>query len=294
MIFKNAKLYQVVAPINVQNVEQKLSEFAEREPGSQELGCSGWGTVLGAVRAYSNSGNYLFKLTKQERILPSSVVNDELQKAVEDTEQETGAPVSKKARMEIKQGIIQRLLPRAFVRKSFTHGAYIPSKQLIIVNSPSDSKAEVFLAMLRKSLGSLPVLPFFRASLTEQLTDWIGGRGAPGTFELLEKVKLAGRSDEYAKAAFDNQDLTADEVIDSIHSGKFVCELAVSWDETLSCIICEDGTIKRIKFRDVITEQNDDIPRDQVEARFDADVALELGELARFTNSLITNLDEAA
>jgi recombination associated protein RdgC len=62
--------------------------------------------------------------------------------------------------------------------------------------------------------------------------------------------------------------------------------LAVEWDETLSALIQEDLTIKRLKFSDVMREQNDDIPKDQQLARMDANFALMSGEIVRFAERL--------
>ena len=65
-----------------------------------------------------------------------------------------------------------------------------------------------------------------------------------------------------------------------------VQKLAVEWDETLSALIQEDLTIKRLKFSDVVQEQNADIPKDQALARLDANFALMSGEIVRFADRL--------
>ena len=44
--------------------------------------------------------------------------------------------------------------------------------------------------------------------------------------------------------------------------------------------------IKRIKFFDVLQEQNDDIDKDDITAKIDADFALMAGELNRLINDL--------
>ena len=48
----------------------------------------------------------------------------------------------------------------------------------------------------------------------------------------------------------------------------------------------EDLGIKRLKFSDVMREQNDDIPKDQLLARMDANFALMSGEVVRFAKRL--------
>ena len=64
-------------------------------------------------------------------------------------------------------------------------------------------------------------------------------------------------------------------------------KVALEWDESLSFMLCDDLSIKRIKFFDVIQEQNDDIDSDDVVAKIDADFALMAGELNRFIHALL-------
>ena len=61
----------------------------------------------------------------------------------------------------------------------------------------------------------------------------------------------------------------------------------MEWDESLSFILCDDLAVKRLKFYDVLQEQNDDIDSDDVIARLDADFALMAGELNRFIDDLL-------
>ena len=64
--------------------------------------------------------------------------------------------------------------------------------------------------------------------------------------------------------------------------------MRLEWDESLSFILCDDLAVKRLKFYDVIQEQNDDIDSDDVVAKLDADFALMAGELKPFYRSLIS------
>jgi recombination associated protein RdgC len=85
------------------------------------------------------------------------------------------------------------------------------------------------------------------------------------------------------------QDLVCDEIANHIEAGKLVTKLALDWQERVQLILSDDGSLKRLKFSDTLREQNDDIDRDDVQARFDADFILMTSELA----ALVSNTIEA-
>ena len=65
---------------------------------------------------------------------------------------------------------------------------------------------------------------------------------------------------------------------------------AAQEQETLTAVIAEDGSFKRVKFTDRLKEETDDIPKDQVEARLDAEFALMSAELSAFLDFMRTSL----
>lgn len=290
MWFKNLKVYSITEALEIdtETLQQQLTELAFRHCGKQELATMGWVAPLegGAEMFHTTNGNFWLTLKKQERLLPSSVINAELDEKVAQIEQETGSPVGKKAKQDLKQEIVHRLLPQAFTKNSFTHGMLCPKDNLVIVDASADGKAETFLAMLRKAMGSLPVVPLGRTSVSNELTHWLSDNATPSNIELLDEAELKENSEEAGIIRCKNTDLTSEEILNHIESGKFVQKVSVKWEDTLTAILQEDLSVKRLKFTDVLREQNDDIPKDQKAARLDADFALMSGELIRFVEFL--------
>ena len=289
MWFKNLKLYTLTQDIQLDesDLQDKLAENAFRPCGAQDMSTMGWSSPLGQGDSYFHAANGMFWLTlkKQDRLLPAAVVNAELAEKVEQIEADTGSPVGKKAQQDLKQEIIHRLLPQAFTKNSFTHGFVSVKDNLVVVDASADGKAEAFLAMLRKSIGSLPVVPMARKSVQAELTMWVRDK-APESLVLLEEAELRAADESDSLVRCKNQDLGAEEILNHIDAGKLVQKVAVEWDETLTALIQEDMSIKRVKFTDVIREQNDDIPKDQQAAKLDADFALMSGEVVRFARWL--------
>ena len=290
MWFKNLKIYSITEALKIdpETLQQQLSQVAFRHCGKQELATMGWVPPLegGQELFHFANGRYWLTLKKQERLLPSSVIKAELDEKVEQIEQETGSPLGKKAKEDLKQEIVHRLLPQAFTKNTFLHGILCPAENLVIVDASADGKAETFLAMLRKAIESLPVIPLSRSSIEAHLTHWLTDDSVPGSVELLDEAELKDSAEEASIIRCKNQDLMSEEMLNHIATGKMVQKIAVKWDDTLSAIIQEDLTVKRLKFTDVLREQNEDIPKDQKAARLDADFTLMAGELIRFIQFL--------
>lgn len=67
-------------------------------------------------------------------------------------------------------------------------------------------------------------------------------------------------------------------------------KLALDWQERVSFVLTDDGMIKRLKIADVLLEENDDIDREDILQRFDADFVLITGELSALIKNLIDAL----
>jgi recombination associated protein RdgC len=291
MWFKNLKLYSLTQTMELaeEDLQAKLKEFPFRPCGSQELSTMGWSSPFnhGESLCHSANGKFWLTLKKQDRLLPAAVINAELAEKVALIEAETGSPVGKKAQQDLKQEIIHRLLPQAFTKNSFTHGFISTADNLIVVDASADGKAEVFLAMLRKALGSLPVVPLARQSVQAELTAWLKDDSVPNDVVILEEAELRSLEEDGAIVRCKNQELHSEEMLNHLEAGKTVQKIAIEWDETFSAVLQEDMAVKRLKFTDVLTEQNDDIPKDDRLAKMDADFALMSAEIVRFTHRLI-------
>ena len=283
MIFKNAKIYTLTQPLTLTSelLEKALGEHEFRHCGAHDLATMGFARCIGGLFAHAAQGMFTVRIQKEEKLLPSSVVNAKLEEAIERVEMETGAPVGKKAKADLKQEIVAKLLPQAFTDRKSTYGTIIPESNLVIVHAGSYSQAEAWLAMVRKAIGSLPVVPFARRSIQSELTNWVTDT-TPDTISLLEEAELKATDDTGGLVRVKNQELDSAEVSAHLDAGKLVQKVAFEYDEAFTAILCEDGSIKRIKLTDRVLEENDDIPKDQVEARFDADVYLYVSTLLGF------------
>jgi recombination associated protein RdgC len=124
-------------------------------------------------------------------------------------------------------------------------------------------------------------VPFARHTLQIELTRWVTDT-TPDTINLLEEAELKATDDTGGMVRVKNQELDSAEVSAHLDAGKLVQKVALEYGEAFSAVFYEDGSIKRIKLSDRFLEENEDIPKDQVEARFDADVYLYVNTLLGF------------
>ena len=195
--------------------------------------------------------------------------------------------MGRKEKQSLKDEIIFSLLPKAFAKSSLDFAYIAPQEKLIVVNSSSAKRAEDLLSKLREALGSLRCIPISAKNIpTQVMTHWLQTGKLANEFELGEDCELqAGKDARVIKCK--KQDLTANEILSHINSGMFVSKLAVTWKESIHCVLDDQLAVKRLKFDDVISEKaNERNPESKAE-QFDADFAIMSGELKNFIVALL-------
>lgn len=285
--FKNALIYQLTQSLDWENLEEQLQECVFTPCGSNDTSKFGWIAPLSTseLLAYQANGNILLVAKREEKILPKDVVTRETDKRVQALEEKEHRKLKKVERRSIEDDVIATLLPQAFSKFKSTALYIDTAKKLIFVDAASSKTAEDALALLRKSLGSLPVVPLtFNCAPCEVMTRWVTDT-APDWLILREEVEIREK-DDLGIIHCKQKAVEDDEIIELVQNG-LVSKLALEWENNLKFVLIEDGTLKRLKFDDNITEKNDDIVKEDLTARFDADFVLMVSVLGKTVDSLI-------
>lgn len=284
--FKNILVYRLNKEIalSMDELEQQLASLAFTPCSSQDMTRTGWVSPMGdrgEALIHVTGKQVMMCARKEDKILPATVIKQALQDKVEKLEGEQGRKLKKTEKATLKDEVVYTLLPRAFSKFSQTFVWLDLEKQLVIVDSGSAKRAEDNLALLRKTLGSLPVVPLnFNESVELKMTEWVRSGELPAGFTLMDEAELKAVLDEGGVIRCKKQELVSDEIATHIEAGKFVTKLSVDWEDRLQFMLCDDGSIKRIKFSETLREQNDDIDKADFAQRFDADFVLMTGELS--------------
>lgn len=295
--FKNAIIYRLTNPMalmaQLPTLEDSLCAFQFNPCGSQDMARTGWipATEQHHTLVHQANGQYLLTIQKQEKIIPGPVIKQHLNARITKLETEQARKLKKTEKDALKDEVLHSLLPRAFVKNSRTQLWIDITNGLIVVDASSARKAEDALALLRKSLGSLPVIPLTIEKPVElTLTEWVRSGLVPAGFAMGDAAELQHILADGGVAKVKKQDLTSDEIKTHIEAGKVVTKLALDWMERISFTLSDSFMLSRLKFCDELRDQNDDIDREDVLARFDADFTLMTGELAALINQLVTAL----
>ena len=114
---------------------------------------------------------------------------------------------------------------------------------------------------------------------------------APDDFEILDEAELQSSADDGGIIRCKKQDLDADEILAHMQAGKLVHKLAVNFQDKLTCVLAEDLSVKRVKFTDIVLEQNEDIDKTDMAAKIDADFVLFSSEIKLFIESIAGAFD---
>lgn len=301
MWFKHLHLYRLhdAPELDADSLETALGEQAFRPLGGSEARRLGWSAPAGRAGTqllHELQGQRLMTALRQERILPASVVREEVEERSEAIETREGRKLPRKEKLAIKEEVYEELLPRAFVRSQKIDLWWDSRRQLIAVNASSRKRAEELLDLLRETLGSLKVTPLASQTLPMRaMTTWLGDAGSrPADLVLGDQVELKAKGDDGVLRAR-QVDLDSDEIQQLLESGRQASKLALSIEGRLSFVLHDDLAIKSLRFDDALIDeasQTDD--GDDALVRLETDFILMTQALAENIERLIEWLDGEA
>jgi recombination associated protein RdgC len=233
-------------------------------------------------------GHWLVKLKREQRLLPSSVVQERVDELAEHIEATTGRKPGKKAKKELKEQAQHELLPRAFTKTSATQVWIAPAQGLLFVDAGSSSRAdEVVTLLIQASPGLSLQLVQTAESPAACMAAWLLDGVTPEGFQIERECELKGSDDEKPVVRYARHPLDIDEVRAHLTSGKMPTRLALSWKDRVAFTLTEGFAIKKISFLDLAFEGRPEASGDEA---FDADMALATGELGGLIPALIEGL----
>lgn len=291
MWFKNLRIYRLTQAIahTPEELSEALAQHEFQPCGKLDPVKYGWVPPLGrhgSEFVHAANGNIMLCAKRQEKIIPSALIKEELENKVLHIQDEEGRFVSRAEKDNLKDEIIFTLLPKALAKSSLDFGYIDTLNSLLIVNTSSAKRAEDFISALRETLGSLKVIPLVPVNPPPQvMTGWVREGVIGDKFVLGEECELQATK-EGRVIRCKKQDLTATEIQNHLESGMVVTKLAITWNEAISCIIDDQFSVKRVKYEDAVQEKLQDHHAETAAEQFDMDFSIMTVELAAFIKAL--------
>lgn len=298
MWFKNLYLFKLESPfsLSAEALHEALEQRQFAECAATQRESFGWVPPLGRDSeslTHATNGYILMTMARQERLLPASVIREEMEHRVAEIELQEDRKVSNREKKELREAIEFELLPQAFTRTQHMDAWIDPNDGWVVINTASSKRAEELANLARKTLGSFPVAPVQTDNPpAASMTRWLKQGSLPAPFTFGQDCELRSEGSEPGVAAFRKHELLTDEVIATLNNGKYVSKLAMIWDEKIQFMLTEDLQLTRLRFLDVLEEQmQDEDPQSHAE-RLDIEFALMTGEVTQMLGQLLAHLQE--
>lgn len=302
MWFKNMQVFRLLEslPFDAEDFNQKLADVELQPCARTQLSSQGWVSPFGRdseVMLHAAGGCWLFSLGIEEKLLPATVISQAVEDKASEIEAREGHKMSRKRRLSLRDETIFSLLPQAFSRRSQINAYFDTQQNFLIIDTSSLSKAEDFCSMLRKTIGSLKIVPLkTKHNPSLVMTKWLVEQRIPEGFLIEDSCEMVDADRDAGVIRCTHQDLSTHEIVSHLKSGKQLSRLGLNWRDKLSFVLAEDLSIKRIKFLDLIREQHDTSHVETKAEQLDADFSLMIGEFRELWQDIFNSfagLDDA-
>lgn len=292
MWFKNLQVYRLPAhwDVSADQIASWLAAQAFAPCSSIEAQSSGWVSPNGTDQlVYHANRQFLLQLNTERKLLPSSVINQVAKARAAEMAEQQGFPPGRRQMKELKEQVLDELLPRAFSIVRSTRAWIDPVNGWLIIDAASPARAEEVIKLLLQGIPKFP-MESWRTKLSAQtaMTGWLAEDDAPVNFTIDQDTELRAPGESKATVRFVRHTPEPDDVRRHIASGKQCVKLAMTWNDKISFVLQDNGTVKRLAPLDVLQEQAD-VTAQNDDERFNADFVLMAGEVAQ----LLTDLTNA-
>ncbi|MGB5630161.1 MAG: recombination-associated protein RdgC [Woeseiaceae bacterium] len=280
-MFRNIRYYRLdnTWPESEEALSGALQNAAFEPCGPLTERSSGWVPVYpdaGELLARRLNGADLIKLRSQSRLLPPTVVNEELESRIDEYSKRMNEAPGAREKKRLKAEVRDELMPKALLKSDRIWGFVDLKEKLIGIDAAQNAAAERFLRRLRAAFGDLNIKPLnFRQPVAELLTRIFLG-DAPGQIVVGRECRMQDARDPGSIVRWSDFDLTDRSIRDHVAHGMHLTHLGIEYDNVMSCVLDENGVITKIRF---LGMDDDNEGHTDPLARLDAEFVMITGTL---------------
>jgi len=294
MWFRNLLVYRVKdwRKQSQAKVEEQLSAHVLQACGKLDLASRGWvppGPDEGAL-IEAQQGRWMLALGMEQKLLPASVINQELRERAKAVAEKQGYAPGRKQLRELRERVVDELAPRALVKRSRCHLLLDPAAKWLLVDAAGSARGDEVIELLGKSVEGLSLTPLatVRTPLSA-MTEWLAAGDAPDGFSIDREAELRAPGAEKSTIRYVRHALEGKELRAHLQAGMQVTRLALTWRDHVSFVLDEDLRVKRLAFAEQLKEAASQQGQAMTE-QFDADFAIMSGELLGMIPDLVDAL----
>ncbi len=279
--------------MEVEAMEEALAKLPFQPCGATQPESYGWapprGQAHGALVELV-AGQRILRFMHESKAVPGSVVKRRLEERCTQIEQKEGRKPGRKESRELRDEIVQELLPMAFARTSSMLVWLDLANGRLVLDCASQGKADTLVTALVECLAGLQVsLLNTQVSPQAAMTQWLSGSADewPEHFAPGHEVELKSGDEMNSVVKFTRHPLEDEEMKRHIAQGKLPTKLALDWDGRVSFVLTEGTQLKKVAFLDGVFEEQAGA---EDNGGFDSDVAIATGELGALITDLTTAL----
>lgn len=288
---KSLRVYRFSKPVDhdamLEKLMQECSTFAFTPCTYGQKSRIGFQPFMGENFVHVVEGTIFLKIMSESRKVPAKNLRKELNRRIEVQEDQIARKLTRAEKNALKDTLEGELLEKAFPTESVSVVVIDPRYDMVLVGNATAKQSENCLALVRKTLGSLPIVPVSTNQPPQTLmTNWLR-EGAPRPFILGEKLAFAGMR-EASKARVQYDDLHNVVTEAHLNDGEVVTQLQLILVETCVFTLHEDFSFTGMRWDDMIRDQNMD-EFDEY-ARVDADCLLFINHARQLIAQLAAQL----
>ena len=261
-MFRNAHFFRLEGtwPESEDAVSKRLDGSAFKPCGPLTERSSGWVPIdadSSDTLARRVNGADLIRLRSQSRVLSASVINEELEIRIDEYRARMSEKPNAREKRRLKAETRDELLPKAMLKSDRISGYIDIKEKVLAVDAGQNAATERFLLHLRAPFDQVAINPLqFNRPVGELLNKIFFG-SAPSQFSLGRECRMQDAADVRSIVRWSDFDLTDKTIKEHVANGMRLTHLAIVYDNLLSCVLDEEGVIRKMRFLGADDEGDD-------------------------------------
>lgn len=236
----------------------------------------------------SIAGHLIMRFVRETKSVPAQAIKRALDARVAKIEQDEGRKPGRKETRELRDEVMQDLLPHAFAKRTDVPAWIDPARGMLVVGSTTTAVTDQVISALVQALPGATI-GYLNTHVAPQaaMTQWLAGADEdwPSGFAPGRDVELKSDDEFKTVVKYNRHHLDDEEMRRHISQGKLPTQLALDWQGRVSFTLTHATQIKKLKFLDTVFDG-----QKAEDAGFDADWAIATGELSGLIADLVQAL----